>query len=243
MNKWNQVVSYGVMALTMIAFSASAQQQNGNREGRQRMSPEERAKITATALPITATAVAEYVKLDEAKTKAFVKAYVAANEAASKRMADLRQGGGQQMDRQAMMDAMQKSRDEMAKVLKDNMTEEQAKKVNEVIGGRFSSLDRNVESLVRAKVEEAKIKKAMPVLIKYAADNNKMMMTEMRGQSGAGEGAGAGGFARPSDEMMTKMREMREKLVKDLTPIVGEEAATSMGGRGMRMGGGMRQGQ
>jgi hypothetical protein len=157
-----------------------------------------------------------------------VDAYVEETEAAQKRMSEAREGG----DREKFMAVYRENAKQMQKVLEDNLTEEQAKKADALVG-RFGGLDRSIQALLRTEVEEAKVEKALPVLVNYALAQQELF-TKMR----------EGSISR--EDIMGKFTELREKTVKELTPIVGEKAAATWqersGMRRMGRGGGGGQG-
>lgn len=166
------------------------------------LSPEERAKQAEAASLLAATVVAEKMTLSKEAAAKFVTNYTTAAKESRAKMEELRSG----QDREAMMTAMRADREKMAEVLKKDLTEEQAKIATMYLGG-FSSLERTIQGLQRAKVDEAKTKKAMPVILKYIEDLQKLMPAREarggagaeaggRGRGGQGAEAGAGGPAR-----------------------------------------------
>lgn len=214
------------VAVTMVVPAGQARE--GGRGGPQ-MSAEEREKLATAAAPLAAKAISQYVKLSDEAAKKFTEAYVKEQEAARKRLAEVRESG----NFEGMRDVFQKNAEAMQKVMADNLTEEQAKKAETVVG-QFGGLDRSIQGLLRAKVDEKKMDKALPVLVKYAVAQQEVF-AKMRDGS------------MERDQIMAKMQEARETAKKELVPIIGQEAAdtweTQSGMRGMRRGGGQGGGQ
>lgn len=226
MGRWKRVVSLTAMfaAMGLIAMAGQAQRGEGRgaRAGRgQRLSPEEQAKVDKIVAAVLPKALAKELSIDEAKAKKVVDAYVAARQAAMKAAREA------QGDQEAMRAAFTKMREDTQKVLTDNLTEEQARTARRLI----SSLETSIRALAGAKVEQAKIEKAMPVLVQYAKDTAGLF------------GRRGGGDQTSREERMEKMRKAREETAKKLEPIVGEEGAAAWQRRGSRMFGGMRGGQ
>ena len=237
MKSWKQILSCVAVFLAVLSLSAYAQApkaadakegvakveaaKDGDTKGG-RMTPEERAKLSKEAAPLTAKAIAQYVDLKGDAEKKFTEAYLAETEAAQKRLTDAGQGGD-------MMSLMRENGEKMKEVLDKNLTPEQATKAAKLTGP-FNSLGREIQNLLRNKVEKEKIEKALPALTKYA-EATQELMGKMRDNSMTRE------------EMGTKMTELRTQTAKDLAPAIGEEAAnkwkeTRGFGPGMRRGGG-----
>jgi len=228
MKSWKQMLSCVAVLLTVLSLSVYAQPPQGGGMGGG-MTPEERAELTKNAAPLTAKAIAQYVGLTGDAEKKFTEAYLAESEAAQKRTAEARQANSD--DRQGMMEVMRTNGEKMQEVLTKNLTPEQATKAAK-IAGPFSSLGREIQNLLRNKVEKEKIEKALPALTKYA-EASQDLMTKMRDGSVTRE------------EIGTKMTELRATAAKDLAPAIGEEAANKWketrgfgGMMGMRRGGG-----
>jgi single-stranded DNA-specific DHH superfamily exonuclease len=205
-----------------VAISVAAYAAQGPGGGAGRMSAEERAALTKQAAPLAAKAIAQYVKLSDDEAKKFTTAYVAESEAAAKRLAEATGEGRMEVNKQ--------NTESMTKVLEANLTAEQVKKAAALTGGFGGGLSASIVSLLRAKVAQEKVEKALPVLVKYHAARQELTAKMTPGTP-------------PDEETMKKMTALRESTAKELGPIVGEEAAgewqkSSMGGRGMRGGGG-----
>jgi hypothetical protein len=189
------------------------------------LTPEERAALAKDSAPLTAKAIAQYVELKGDAEKKFTDAYLAESEAAQKRAADARQASSG--DRQGMMEVMRTNGEKMKEVMDKNLTPEQATKAAKV-AGPFNSLDREIQNLLRNKVEKEKVEKALPALLKYA-EASQELMAKMRD----------GGVTR--EEIGTKVTDLRAAAAKDLAPAIGEEAANkwkeTRGFGGMRGGG------
>lgn len=225
MSVWKRITSCtAVFAAIAVAAVAGQAPREGGRAGA-RMSPEERAKLAKEAAPLAAKALAQYLDLSADEAKKFTDAYVAESEAAQKRLAEAMQSG----DNEQRMAVFRENGEKRQKMLEGNLTPEQAKKAAAVLG-RFSFLDFSIQGLLRAKVDKAKVEKALPVLVKYAVAQQELF-GKMR------EGGGS------REELMGKFTELREKTAKELAPIIGEEAAATWqktfgmrGGRGGRRG-------
>jgi hypothetical protein len=225
MRVWKRITG---IAVVFAAVATMATAGEAAREGGQRMSPEERAKLAQEAAPLAAKAIADYVGLSAEEAKKFTAAYVAESAAARNRVAEAMQSG----DREQMMSVWRENGEKMRKVLEENLKPDQVKKAAGVLG-RFNSLDWSIRGLLQTKVEKAKAEKALPVLVKFAVAQQELF-GQMRDGSVSRE------------DVMGKLGELREKTAKELAPIVGEEAAKAwqenMGMRGMRRGGGRRGG-
>jgi hypothetical protein len=230
MRNWKRIASCLAVFATVAAAAVAGQAPREGGGAGQRMSREERAKLAKAAAPLAAKAIAQYVELSAEETKKFTKAYVEETVAAQKRFAEVMGSG----DREKMMAVFRESGKKMQELLETHMKPEQAKKARTIVG-RFNSLDRSIQGLLRAKVEQAKVEKALAVLVKHAVGQQELF----------GKMREADDEARR--ELFGKMRELREKAVKDLTPIVGEEGAAAwqrysgMRGMGGRRGGGEGQ--
>jgi len=222
MGNWKRVMSCAVIAL---AFVATAMAQPAGPGG---MSPEERAALARQTTPLAAKAIAQYVGVTGDAEAKFTAAYVAEAAAAQKRLADARQAGG--APGEGMMNVMRENSEKMQKVVEANLTAEQAKKAAALVGP-FNALERSIQGLLRAKVETAKVEKALPVLVKYSVAQQEMTAKMREGGS--------------REEIMAKVTELRANTAKELAPIVGEEAAAAWqktSGMGRGMGGGRRGG-
>lgn len=221
MTSWKRVVTMATMFVTMVAvgFAAEAEKKREGPPG-----PEERAKLSRTAATMVARYVAKEVGLAADKTDKFVAGMAAEREASDKKRAEAEKSG-EKLDFRALSEERTKS---VEAVLNANMTPEQAKKAREIYGSLgFMTLDRSVADLLTRKVEQAKVEKALPVLVKY----NKAvsdLMAKVRAQEISRE------------DMGPKMQELRAATAKELAPIIGEAAATqwqSQPARGMGFGG------
>jgi len=226
MMSWKRAVATAAMfalgALVAVAGQAPGEGREG-RGARPKLSPEEQAQVDKTVSAVLVKAFASELSIDEAKAKKIIDAYA---EVQTKAREGMR---GAQGDQEKMRELMTKMREDSQKVLTDNLTEEQAQKARPLL----MDLESSIRALAEAKVEQAKIEKALPVLLKYSK--------ESAGMSGRGAG---GGDQASRDERREKMTKLREATAKELAPIVGEEAAAQWqrrAGAGMRgMGGGKR---
>ena len=227
MKSWKWMLT--CLVILSITLPAAAQ---GQRQGRPEMTDEEReerAKIAKEAVPLTAQAISDFLELKGAAVKKFKTAYAKEAATAQERIVEARK----LEDRTKRSEAYLASSKKTLAALKKSLTEEQMKKAAPLLGGsRYSSnsLDRSIQSLLRAKVEKAKIKKALPVLVTYTVERSKIYGTT-RGENMSAE---------DRDAARAKSDALRAKLTKDLTPIIGEEAAAAMQRSGMR--GGTRRG-
>ncbi len=213
MKEWKRVLGLTAMfaAMAMFSFAAPAEQGRGGGRAGAGAGGEGRAKQMKEAATIVAKFVAKEVGLNADKVDKFVAAYVAEQEAATKRMMEaLKAGGGGGGD--AFLKLNQENQKAMQAMLKANLTEEQAKKAVELIG--MGGLDRTVATWLGAGLEEAKINQALPALAKYNKAAAELMQ-KMRGKQGAG-----------GEEMRAEMQKLREATAKELAPIIGEELAT-----------------
>ncbi len=229
MKSWKQILSCMAVFLTVLSLSVYAQAPQGDGKGGG-MTPEERAALAKDSAPLTAKAIAQYVELKGDAEKKFTDAYVAELAEAQKRMADARQANTG--DRQAMMDLGRQNEEKMKEVLAKNLTPEQAKKAEKVTG-RGAGLERQIQTLLRNKVEKEKIEKALPTLVKFV-EASQELMAKMQDNTLTRE------------EFGPKMTELRDKTATELAPAIGEEAANkwkeTRGFGGMR-GGGQRPAQ
>jgi urease gamma subunit len=232
MVSWKRTVGLTAMfvALAVVSFAAEGEAPAGRRGARGGgLSPEEQAKLTKASATMVAKFVAKEVELAADKTDKFVSEYVAAREAAGKRMAELMKSG----DTEKFREVFTENQKAMDAVLTGSLSEDQAKKARALIG--MQGLEQSVSVLLQAKVEDAKIEKALPVLAKYNAASSDLM-AKVRSNELSRE------------DMMAKVKDLRAATAKDLAPIIGEEAATTwseragFGGRGMGGGGGRRGG-
>jgi len=231
MVSWKRTVGLTAMfvALAVVSFAAEGEAPAGRRGARGGgLSPEEQAKLTKASATMVAKFVAKEVGLAADKTDKFVSDYVGAREAASKLTAELRKSG----DTEKMRGAFTESQKAMDAVLTGSLSEDQAKKARALIGtgfGGMQGLEQSVSVLLQAKVEDAKIEKALPILAKYNAASS-----DLRAKVRANEIS--------QEDMTAKVKELRAATAKDLAPIIGEEAATTWSERAGRGGGGRRGG-
>jgi hypothetical protein len=194
------------MFLAIAALVLTGAAGGGKREGRGAGKDRGAKRATrSNGATLVAKFVAKDVGLAADKTDGFVTAYAADREAANKRLAEATKS----QDKTQMRTALDEVKQSVDKFLEANLTAEQAKKAkeNDLVG-----LERSVGALLAAKVEEAKIEEAIPVLAKYhkaAAD----LMAKAKGKEMSRADA------------QTKDQELRTATAKDLSPIVGEEAA------------------
>jgi len=219
---WRRVVGLAALfaGMGIVAFAAPAEQE------RQKQSPEEQAKLTKAAATLVGKYVARELSLGPEETKKFVKTYVAEREAAEKRSAKAREAG----DREASMAVFRENQKGLQGVLEANLNADQIKKAESILGtgggrrGMFGGLERSASALLRSKVAENNVEKALPVLIKHQQEQAALFAKARSGE-----------IAR--EEIGTKLQELREKTTKELAPIIGEEAAnawqkgTGFGGR------------
>lgn len=223
-----------MICTVLVSGMLSAAAQEGERGTRTRearperpestMTPEERAKQAERASRIAAMVVARKMEVSEETAETFIRNYATAAKESRAQMEKFRGQDRANMDHEAMMKSFQENRTKMAEALKKGLTEEQAKIAATYLGG-YISLERSIEGLLRGKVDREKTRKAMPVILKYLENSQKLMPT--RGQAGAG----AAPAAANREVTMKKFTELREKYNKDLTEIIGEEAAKAMGGQ------------
>ena len=212
---------FAVAALSFAAEGEGARAARGPGEGRP-----ERSKNLKAATTMVDKYVAKDVGLAAENTEKFLAAMGAQREGFDKKTADARKAGGA-TDFRALMEERSKGVDA---VLSANMTPEQAKKAKAVYD--MFGLEQAVASLLDAKVEPAKVEKALPMLVKYYKATS-----ELRTKARAGEMS--------REDATAKSKELRGATAKELAPIIGEEAATTwgsqsdMGGR-RGMGGGAR---
>jgi len=239
MVSWTRTVALTAMFLAMAVVSFAAEAEGAAGAGRRGargagggagLSPEEQAKLAKASATVVAKYVAKEVGLAADKTDKFVSDYVGAREAANTRMAELRKSG----DTSKMGEAFTETQKAMDAVLTGSLSEEQAKKARGIVGQGFGmgGLEGSVRTLLQAKVEDAKIEKALPVLAKYNA-----AVADMSAKVRSND--------MTREDMTAKSKELRAAAAKDLGPIIGEEAATrwsETSGRGGFGGGGRRGG-
>lgn len=230
MTSWKRVVGVSALFVAMAATSFAAEGAGaaagagpgaGAGRGRGMM-----GRFNKAATTMVAKLVAKEVGLAADKTEAFVAAVVGEREAFSKKTAEAMKSG----DREAMRGLFSEREKGMQAVLEAKLTPEQVKKATELMA--MGRLENSVGQLLDAKIEEPKVEKALPILVKYQKSNSELM-TKMRANEVSQEDA------------MAKMKEMRANTAKELAPIIGEAAATKWsesagfgGGRGRRGEGG-----
>jgi len=219
MVRWKRVVSLSVVfwAAAVFAFAAAGAGKRGEKGGAR----------ANQAVASVAKFIAKDVGLAADKAEKFVQAYVAEREAAAKRLAEMAKEQGQKVKGEAKT-LREESQKRMDAVLNEYLTAEQVKKVKEC---DLEGLDRSVRVLVQAKVEEAKVDLALPVLAKFHKATAELM-TKVRSKEITRQDAAA------------KEKELRAATAKDLGPVVGEETATKWEGAGSKQGtgGGKRKG-
>jgi len=201
MLSWKRVVSLSAM-FSAVALLALAAPEAGRRgAGGSGLDPAVRSK----AISVVAKCVAKDVGLAAEKTEKFVAAYSAEREAATKRMMEMMKSG----DREKFATVSEENRKAMDGVLEANLTAEQAKKAKEC---DLEGLERSVGMLLAAKVDDAKIDQALPLLAKYHKTSAALRAK-----------AQAENMSR--EDMMAKDKDLREAAAKDLAPIIGDEVA------------------
>lgn len=231
MINWKQTVATaGLFALaTVVALAGQARRGEGGpaREGRVargQMSPELAAKIVKIIEPVVIKQLIDELSIDQAKAKEVFAAY----QEAGKKMRKIMEEARQSQDADKRREAFQQMRQINQQMLEGKLDEQQARRARRILGGA-SQLQTSIAILLQAKVEDAKIEKAVPVLVKY--------QTERMGLFRRG-----GGEAPSREERTAKLTELRDRTAKELAPIIGEEAANTWKERAARTGGGRRSG-
>jgi len=249
MAKGKRVLSMVVLfcALTLVVVAAPGEGgagagggARGGGRGRAALTPEQRAEMAKVQKAASALAnefIAKEAGLTGEKAGTFVAALAAEQAASTKRMDEARKAAadGGQMDFRALMEENTKGLDA---VLSANLNEEQTKKVRPLLGGGMmgGGLAGAVSGLLMAKVEEAKVKEALPILAKFQSESSAFRAKAREDNMS-------------SEDQQAKIKEMREATSKELAKVIGDEAAkrwleTPMmgggfgGGRGGRKGGG-----
>jgi len=219
--RWILWFSAMFVAVALVGFGAESAGE-GKAPGRRGPGVEIPAKVMKAASTMVAKLVAKEVGLEGEKADKFISAYVAEREAANTRLAEAVKANDPEARRKVFTD----NREKMQAVMEANLSADQAKKAQEMLG--FGGLEARVAVLMQAKVEDAKVEQALPILAKYNKASSDLF-AKVRSNELSQEDAQAKG------------KELREAAIKDLTPIVGEENATkalAQGMRGGRKGGG-----
>jgi hypothetical protein len=216
---------FALVAVVAVAGQEPRQRRAGGGRGGPSLSPELQTKVI--------TMVAQELGLKGDKAAAFAKAYLAESEARRKQFMELRESG----DRDKMREVFTESRKKMQALCEEHFGEDKARMAMQVLGGGgFGGVQRSVSTLVRAEVDEKKLDKALPVIVKH-----NIAMAEMLAKAREAN--------TPREEITAKRTAMVDETAKALAAIVGEEAANAwkeressrrFGGRGM--GGGRRGG-
>lgn len=224
MVRWKRVVSLSA-AFSAVAILAFAGPGGGGREGRAGGGKRGGAGGSRANQSVTMVArfIAKDVGLAADKTEKFVQAYVAEREAAMKRLAETAKEQGQKVKGEAKS-IREESQKRMDAVLNEHLTAEQVKKVKEY---GLEGLERSVRALIQSKVEEAKMDLALPVLAKFHKATEELM-TKRQSKEITRQDAAA------------KEKELKTATAKELTPIIGEDAATRW--EGAKTGAGGKQG-
>ena len=221
----------GILLVVFLFATATAHAQGPGRAAR--MTPEQ----LKAAWTLEAKHVAGKLELAEEATGKLVKAYTDAQtaygEAVNKKREEMRAEGGDREGargaiRTAFEEIRKSERDKFAAALAAFLTEEQAKKAVDQLGGFNNSLDRMVHVLAGFKLED-KQAKAFDLVFAYSLEQAKLWTP------GAGEQQD---FA----ALREKMTALNTKLDTDLAQILSNEQletwkqATTF--RGRQAGGG-----
>jgi len=146
--------------------------------------------------PLVVQAVAADLGLSKEQADNFLKAYMTARETTAKRILEAGE------DREKRREAFTQGNKEMQEAIRAALGPENAKKAGQML--RMGGLENSIITLLRSRVEEAKVEKALPVLVTC----HKATAELPRGE-----------------ESRQKRQELRDATAKELAPIVGEEAA------------------
>jgi len=128
---------------------------------------------------------------------------------------------GKKADPAKRREAFLQTRGIMQKSLESKLDAQQSQAALRILGSS-GQVQTSIMLFIQAKVEDAKIAKAVPVLTTFQAEALAVRV--------------GGGPASP-EERTAKFNELRDKTAKELAPIVGEEAAATWKERADRLSG------
>jgi len=168
--------------------------------------------LTPGRMTFAATITSQYwvrkLELTGDKAADFLDAYV---EQATASLQQLRiNGRGTPRERAA---SLNKASNAMRAVLETNLTPPQVEQASQIIGTMFGGLEREVIALQDSGVPRDKIAQALPVLSTYVSTANRAAYDRV--QTGLAT----------APEAAAKSRELRLATARDLTPIIGADAA------------------
>ncbi len=152
------------------------------------------------------------------KTDKFVAAYVAERQAGLVRLRDAAATATAGANGKAQTVLVDNAKSMLA-VLNANLTPEQVKKAQAIMGNLAGDMDREVAFLMDAKAPAEKIEKAMPSLSKYETAAAEDIYNKVA----------SGLMSRP--DAVAKMKDLRLATAKDLGPILGDDVATKWAAR------------
>jgi hypothetical protein len=161
------------------------------------------------ATTLTAQFIAEQLGLAGDRSEKFVGAYVNQRLASFAQMRASGAGGNTPEAAAAVADASRAMRG----VLDANLTPQETAKAVDLIGPLFGLLERNAAGLLQLDVPQAKVRQAMPILSRFVHAAKIQVYDQVF----------TGILSRPQGAM--KIHELRLAAAKDLTPIVGADAA------------------
>jgi len=188
------------------------------RPPRQRRNPEAMAKLAKTADTLIAKYVAKQLQLAPEKAEKFINAYVDAQAAMRKRFIEARRSG----NRNQIRTIFRETRDKLKNLVTETLGPDQAKKAQKILSS-LRGVGMSVQILLEAKVEEAKVEKALPVLVKYEKAQGELFKKVRSGKI-------------QRDQIRAERDKLREATAGELAPIVGEQAAQTWKARTGRMG-------
>ncbi|MCJ7579407.1 MAG: hypothetical protein MUP98_02615 [Candidatus Aminicenantes bacterium] len=211
--KFKYLIFIFIFLICFIAFSCAPLEKKEIDPARAWAIKESKAtKATAT---LVAKFIAFELSLDKESTKTFVDAYVDERIKAGERQEEVRTRG----DRQFSIAVSRVNEQGFLRVINKTLSPDQRKQAINImrpdgmLGGSLTgSLDGSVNRLIRGKVGEKKIMKAMPILVKYlqqfVALNAKAISERIS-----------------REERMDMVIELRMATAKKLVSIIGEDAA------------------
>lgn len=223
MSGWKRAAAWTAMFAAMAVGAVAGQapgpsETSGVRESKassEDMTPERFAQLNRQIAPILLELLASELSIEKAKAKDILEAYLAVQEDGMKKLKE-----ASLADDLAKTYAIEKEiRDNTQKVLNEKMTPPEVEKAGFVLN-RLGGLEASIRALAHARVEQSKIDKALPILVKYHRELAGLFRT---------------GKATTPIERITKLRKLREATTKELTPIVGKEAVVVWEKYGGRM--------
>jgi hypothetical protein len=167
-------------------------------------------KVMDIARPLTVVAISTNLQLTPEETEKLRKAYTTASEESWARW---KEAGD---DREKWRTIEAENRKAMRSALESSLGEEKGRRAAAILGP--GGVEESMVFFAGRNVENAKLKEAVPVIVKYHAGS-----ADLRRQT-------RDASAEERKEFMAKRGELRQATIRDLAPIVGEEAAKAWAG-------------